>query len=85
MSKFICCLYLLQDGTVNIHTIQEGQYLRTLYPSGCEGLATEVTFISISTQGHVAFAANSVVSVYNPEGSLRQVNKGKHSSVNQTY
>ncbi|XP_054270115.1 neurobeachin-like protein 1 [Macrosteles quadrilineatus] len=49
-----------KDGTVNIHSIHEGQYLRTLYPAGCDlGVSTEITYLAISAQGHVAFAANS--------------------------
>ncbi|KAG8229067.1 hypothetical protein J437_LFUL005700 [Ladona fulva] len=46
------------DGTVNIYTIQEGQYIRTLPSFGCnERLTAEITNISISNHGHVAFAA----------------------------
>ncbi|KAG8248538.1 Neurobeachin-like protein 1 [Homalodisca vitripennis] len=50
------------DGTVNVHTIHEGQYLRTLYPAGCEGMCTEITFLAFSTQGQIAFTASSVTS-----------------------
>ncbi|XP_063234189.1 neurobeachin-like protein 1 isoform X2 [Bacillus rossius redtenbacheri] len=50
-----------QDGTVNVHTIQEGQYLRTVEPVGCQGLRAEITFLALSSQGHVAFAAASHV------------------------
>uniref|UniRef100_A0A1B6DB47 Neurobeachin-like protein 1 n=1 Tax=Clastoptera arizonana TaxID=38151 RepID=A0A1B6DB47_9HEMI len=45
------------DGTVNIHTIKDGQYLRTLYPPGTSPLHSEISFISISAQGQVAIAA----------------------------
>ncbi|XP_046670158.1 neurobeachin-like protein 1 isoform X2 [Homalodisca vitripennis] len=51
-----------KDGTVNVHTIHEGQYLRTLYPAGCEGMCTEITFLAFSTQGQIAFTASSVTS-----------------------
>jgi hypothetical protein len=50
-----------QDGTVNVHTIQEGQYVRTLEPVGCERLKTEITFLTLSSQGHIAFSATDKV------------------------
>lgn len=40
------------DGTVNVYTIEEGQYVRTLYPLGCTGLKIEISFITISYQGN---------------------------------
>lgn len=57
-----CTFQIQQDGTVNIYTIHEGQYVRTLYPAGCGGLETDITFLKISTLGQVAFTANSTVS-----------------------
>nr|CAD7442709.1 unnamed protein product [Timema bartmani] len=51
-----------QDGTVNIHTIQEGQYIRTLEPIGCQGIDAEITFLALSSQGQIAFAANNKMS-----------------------
>jgi len=53
-----CCA---QDGTVNVHTIQEGHYVRTLEPVGCDGLRTQITFLALSSQGHVAFSATDKV------------------------
>lgn len=50
-----------QDGTVNVHTIQDGQYVRTLEPVGCEELKTEITFLALSSQGHVVFSATDKV------------------------
>ncbi|XP_068086135.1 neurobeachin-like protein 1 [Anabrus simplex] len=50
------------DGTVNVHTIQEGQYIRTLEPVGLTSLDVEITFLALSPQGHVAFAANDKTS-----------------------
>jgi hypothetical protein len=50
-----------QDGTVNVHTIHEGQFVRTLEPVGCNGLDLEVSFLAMSAQGHIAFAANNKV------------------------
>lgn len=58
MLQACCCV---QDGTVNVHTIQEGQYVRTLEPVGCEGLRMEITFLALSSQGHVAFSATNKV------------------------
>ncbi|RZF32077.1 hypothetical protein LSTR_LSTR013881 [Laodelphax striatellus] len=46
------------DGTVNVHTINEGQYLRTLTPNGCDPTLVDISFITISAQGHIAFSAN---------------------------
>lgn len=58
----VLCKYCsAQDGTVNVHTIQEGQYVRTLEPVGCDGLRTQITFLALSSQGHVAFSATDKV------------------------
>lgn len=40
-----------EDGTVNVHTIHEGQFIRTLKPLGCTGMNIEVSFITLSYQG----------------------------------
>jgi hypothetical protein len=56
-----CKHFSMQDGTVNVHTIQEGQYVRTLEPVGCDGLRTQITFLALSSQGHVAFSATDKV------------------------
>nr|XP_040227141.2 neurobeachin-like protein 1 isoform X2 [Anopheles coluzzii] len=45
------------DGTVNVHTIKNGQFIRTINPIGCTGCKIEVSFITISYQGHIAFSA----------------------------
>ncbi|XP_049530577.1 neurobeachin-like protein 1 isoform X2 [Anopheles darlingi] len=45
------------DGTVNVHTIKNGQYVRTINPIGCTGLRIEISFITLSYQGHIAFSA----------------------------
>jgi WD40 repeat protein len=39
------------DGTVNVYTIEEGQYVRTLKPLGCSGMKIEISYITISYQG----------------------------------
>lgn len=39
------------DGTVNVYTIEEGQYVRTLKPLGCTGMTIEISYITISYQG----------------------------------
>ncbi|XP_053679026.1 neurobeachin-like protein 1 [Anopheles nili] len=45
------------DGTVNVHTIKNGQFVRTINPIGCTGCRIEVSFITLSYQGHIAFSA----------------------------
>ncbi|XP_058062662.1 neurobeachin-like protein 1 isoform X2 [Anopheles bellator] len=45
------------DGTVNVHTIKNGQFVRTITPLGCTGLKIEISFIALSYQGHIAFSA----------------------------
>ena len=55
----ICCD--MQDGTVNVHTIREGQYLRTLHPIGCVDPQAEVAFLTLSHLGHIAFSASEKV------------------------
>lgn len=39
------------DGTVNVHTIQDGQFIRTLEPIGCTGMCIEISYVTISYQG----------------------------------
>lgn len=47
------------DGVVNIYSIVEGQYIRTLEPLGCVGIQIEISFIDISPlQGQIAFSAS---------------------------
>ncbi|KAK3926852.1 Neurobeachin-like protein 2 [Frankliniella fusca] len=61
------------DGTVNVHTIREGQYLRTLYPVGCVDPRAEVGYLALSHLGHIAFTANDKASnsihVYSVNGA----------------
>ena len=51
MHTFFLFLFSLQDGTVNVHTIKNGQFIRTINPIGCTGCKIEVSFITISYQG----------------------------------
>lgn len=44
------------DGTVNVHTIKEGQYIRTVEaPQG--GIERIITHLTLSDKGHVIFTA----------------------------
>ena len=43
------------DGTVNVHTIKEGQYIRTLEPPNA-GIEPMITRLTLSNQGHVIFS-----------------------------
>ncbi|XP_059607349.1 neurobeachin-like protein 1 [Phlebotomus argentipes] len=45
------------DGTVNLYSIESGQLIRTVSPLGCTGVNIEISFVTISYQGHVAFSA----------------------------
>uniref|UniRef100_A0A182T0Y0 BEACH domain-containing protein n=1 Tax=Anopheles maculatus TaxID=74869 RepID=A0A182T0Y0_9DIPT len=45
------------DGTVNVHTIKNGQFIRTINPIGCTGFKIEISFVNLSYQGHIAFSA----------------------------
>ncbi|XP_055608825.1 neurobeachin-like protein 1 isoform X2 [Uranotaenia lowii] len=45
------------DGTVNVYTIKEGQFVRTINPLGCTGSSIEISFVTLSYQGHIAFSA----------------------------
>ncbi|XP_069696255.1 neurobeachin-like protein 1 isoform X1 [Periplaneta americana] len=65
-----------QDGTVNVHTIQDGQYVHTLEPMGCVGLHVEITFLALSSQGHIAFSANDKTSHSVHVFSVNGVNLG---------
>ncbi|XP_055373526.1 neurobeachin-like protein 1 isoform X2 [Condylostylus longicornis] len=61
-----------KDGSVNVYSIQDGQYIRTLRPQGCTEQFVEITFITISYQGHIAFSAlddtSHSVHVFNVNG-----------------
>ncbi|XP_059473157.1 neurobeachin-like protein 1 isoform X2 [Neocloeon triangulifer] len=61
------------DGSVNVYTVHEGHFLRTLQP--INALDLEVTFLAISEQGHIAFSTNTkseshAVHVYSINGKL---------------
>lgn len=43
--------FFLQDGTVNVHTIKDGQFIRTLKPMNCTGDFIQITYITLSYQG----------------------------------
>ncbi|XP_031626139.1 neurobeachin-like protein 1 isoform X2 [Contarinia nasturtii] len=46
-----------EDGTVNVHTIKDGQFVRSLLPIDCSGPSINITFLALSYQGHIAFSA----------------------------
>uniref|UniRef100_A0A336KCC2 CSON006833 protein n=1 Tax=Culicoides sonorensis TaxID=179676 RepID=A0A336KCC2_CULSO len=46
-----------KDGAVNVYTIEEGQYVRTIRPIGCMGPEVEISYLTLSYQGHIAFSA----------------------------
>ncbi|CAH0384949.1 unnamed protein product [Bemisia tabaci] len=46
-----------EDGTVNVYTIHGGQFIRSIWPIGCNPKTTKVTFVGLSFQGHLAFSA----------------------------
>jgi len=50
-----------KDGTVNMHTVRDGQYLRTLRPSTHEPTFT-VEQLTLSYQGHVIFTGHDKAS-----------------------
>lgn len=43
--------FFMQDGTVNVHTIKDGQFIRTLKPLNCTGDFIQITYITLSYQG----------------------------------
>ncbi|XP_039966909.1 neurobeachin-like protein 1 isoform X2 [Bactrocera tryoni] len=45
------------DGTVNVYTIQDGQFVRTLKPIGCTETCVQISFVTVSYHGHIAFSA----------------------------
>ncbi|XP_075164730.1 neurobeachin-like protein 1 isoform X1 [Haematobia irritans] len=45
------------DGTVNVYTIQDGQFVRTLKPNGCTEFCVQISYVTISYHGHIAFSA----------------------------
>ncbi|BFF98031.1 neurobeachin-like protein 1 [Drosophila madeirensis] len=61
------------DGTVNVYTLQEGQFVRTLKPIGCTESCVQISFVTLSYHGHIAFSAlddtSHSVHVYSINGS----------------
>lgn len=51
----------LQDGTVNVYTIQEGYLVHTLIPEGCVSPIVNISFVTVSVQGHIVFSASDKV------------------------
>ena len=47
-----------RDGTVNVHGVKEGQYMRTLRPAAHE-LSFRVELVSVGHQGHVLFTGHN--------------------------
>ena len=47
-----------KDGTVNIHTVKEGQYMRTIRPAAHD-LSFTVELLNVSYQGHVIFTGHN--------------------------
>lgn len=45
------------DGLVNVYCIESGQLIRQLSPIGCTGCNVEVSFVTLSYQGQIAFSA----------------------------
>jgi len=47
-----------RDGTVNVHSIKEGQYMRTLRPAGVD-IHYTIDLLHLSYQGHVIFTGHT--------------------------
>jgi len=47
-----------KDGTVNIHSVKEGQYMRTIRPAAHD-LSFTVELLNVSYQGHVIFTGHN--------------------------
>ncbi|KAL5292423.1 NBEAL1 family protein [Megaselia abdita] len=61
------------DGTVNVYSIHNRQFIRTLKPLGCTESCVQISFVTLSYQGHIAFSAlddtSHSVHVYNINGT----------------
>ena len=51
---------LSRDGTVNVHGVKEGQYMRTLRPQAHD-LSFTVELVSVGSLGHVIFTGHNQV------------------------
>ena len=51
-----------EDGTVNVYTIKEGQFLRSLKPPGVAETDFVVGKLALSSQGHIVIGGHSKVS-----------------------
>lgn len=52
-------IFCVQDGTVLIHTIQKGQYLRTLRPPCESSLLLTIPNLAISWEGHIVIYSST--------------------------
>lgn len=48
------------DGSVNVYSINEGQFIRSLDPIGCTGINVEISFITISHLGESIEKPNNI-------------------------
>lgn len=62
-----------QDGTVIVHTVRRGQYLRTLRPPGDSSVRAPISALQVGMEGHI------VVQTSQEERSHRKVRKEKYS------
>lgn len=46
---------------MNVYTIHEGHLVHTLSPEGCVSPIADVTFVTISVQGQIAFSVTDKV------------------------
>lgn len=52
-----------EDGTVNVYSIHQGLLVHCLTPPGCISPPSNITYVTISFQGHIAFSAKDKVCI----------------------
>ena len=55
---YVVTLLSPNTGTVNIHSVKEGQYMRTIRPAAHD-LSFTVELLNVSYQGHVIFTGHN--------------------------
>lgn len=52
-------LYFSEDGSINIYTVRDGMYVRSIFPATFGSAVYKLDHIELSYQGHVVLAGHS--------------------------
>ena len=52
-------MYFSEDGSINIYTVRDGMYVRSIFPATFGSAVYKLDHIELSYQGHVVLAGHS--------------------------